>query len=199
MDPITLGLSAFAAAQAAVKGVQACIKLGKDISEISSELGSFFKSSAQVEKSIEEVQQKINTSDETDQELVARVLDLKIKEKKLKDDHNALKDMIIYELGEPSLWFDTMKMVDAIKLQRQKEKTKDALIEQERIHTAIDLKRKKDREESQKRRNRDQLLEIINKVVIWTIAILIGGATTIGLFYYMLGKASALVIRNLGV
>jgi len=199
MDPITLGLSAFAAAQAAVKGVQACIKLGKDINEISSELGSFFKSSAQVEKSIEEVQQKINTSDETDQELVARVLDLKIKEKKLKDDHNALKDMIIYELGEPSLWFDTMKMVDAIKLQRQKEKTKDALIEQERIHTAIDLKRKKDREESQKRRNRDQLLEIINKVVIWTIAILIGGATTIGLFYYMLGKASALVIRNLGV
>jgi hypothetical protein len=199
MDPITLGLSAFAAAQAAVKGVQACIKLGKDISEISSELGSFFKSSAQVEKSIEEVQQKINTSDETDQELVARVLDLKIKEKKLKDDHNALKDMIIYELGEPSLWFDTMKMVDAIKLQRQKERTKDALIEQERIHTAIDLKRKKDREESQRRRNRDQLLEIINKVVIWTIAILIGGATTIGLFYYMLGKASALVIRNLGV
>ena len=199
MDPITLGLSAFAAAQAAVKGVQACIKLGKDISEISSELGSFFRSSAQVEKSIEEVQQKINTSDETDQELVARVLDLKIKEKKLKDDHNALKDMIIYELGEPSLWFDTMKMVDAIKLQRQKEKTKDALIEQERIHTAIDLKKKKDREESQRRRNRDQLLEIINKVVIWTIAILIGGATTIGLFYYMLGKASALVIRNLGV
>jgi hypothetical protein len=199
MDPITLGLSAFAAAQAAVKGVQACIKLGKDISEISSELGSFFRSSAQVEKSIEEVQQKINTSDETDQELVARVLDLKIKEKKLKDDHNALKDMIIYELGEPSLWFDTMKMVDAIKLQRQKERTKDALIEQERIHTAIDLKRKKDREESQRRRNRDQLLEIINKVVIWTIAILIGGATTIGLFYYMLGKASALVIRNLGV
>jgi hypothetical protein len=199
MDPITLGLSAFAAAQAAVKGVQACIKLGKDINEISSELGSFFKSSAQVEKSIEEVQQKINTSDETDQELVARVLDLKIKEKKLKDDHNALKDMIIYELGEPSLWFDTMKMVDAIKLQRQKERTKDALIEQERIHTAIDLKRKKDREESQRRRNRDQLLEIINKVVIWTIAILIGGATTIGLFYYMLGKASALVIRNLGV
>jgi 2-phosphoglycerate kinase len=107
--------------------------------------------------------------------------------------------MIIYELGEPSLWFDTMKMVDAIKLQRQKERTKDALIEQERIHTAIDLKRKKDREESQRRRNRDQLLEIINKVVIWTIAILIGGATTIGLFYYMLGKASALVIRNLGV
>ena len=115
-------------------------------------------------------------------------MDLKIKEKKLKDDHNALKDMIIYELGEPSLWFDTMKMVDAIKLQRQKERTKDALIEQERIHTAIDLKRKKDREESQRRRNRDQLLEIINKVVIWTIAILIGGATTIGLFYYMLGK-----------
>lgn len=43
MDPITLGLSAFAAAQAAVKGVQACIKLGKDISEISSELGSFLE------------------------------------------------------------------------------------------------------------------------------------------------------------
>ena len=67
MDPITLGLTAFAAAQAAVRGVQACIKLGKDVNEIASELGSFFKHATQVEKSIEEAQEKIDQGEDTEQ------------------------------------------------------------------------------------------------------------------------------------
>ena len=39
LDPFT----AFAAAQAAVKGIQAAIKLGKDINGIASDLGKFFE------------------------------------------------------------------------------------------------------------------------------------------------------------
>ena len=46
MDPFT----AFAAAQAAIKGIQAAIKMGKDIGAISGELMKFFEAKDVVAK-----------------------------------------------------------------------------------------------------------------------------------------------------
>ena len=98
--------------------------------------------------------------------------------------------MIIYELGEPTLWFDTMKMVDGIKIQRAKKKTMDI----ERSRKRIELKHKKNKEESQRKRERDKLLDIINRVMLWAILIiiLVGGGIAL-LFYAKLSFAEYLI------
>ena len=89
LDPIT----AFAAAQAAIKGVQAAIKMGKDIGAISGDLMKFFEAKDVVAKAAT----KPGKSD------TAQAVEIVMKAKQLQDAENELKQMLIWS-GNADTW-----------------------------------------------------------------------------------------------
>jgi hypothetical protein len=93
IDPIT----AFAAAQAAVKGVQAAIKLGKDIGAISGDLMKFFDAKDVVAKAAATPKKGFAQSD------TATAFNTVLHLKQLQDAENQLKDMLIWS-GNAPLW-----------------------------------------------------------------------------------------------
>ena len=93
IDPIT----AFAAAQAAVKGVQAAIKLGKDIGAISGDLMKFFDAKDVVAKAAAAPKKSFGQSD------TATAFNTVMHLKQLQDAENQLKDMLVWS-GNAPLW-----------------------------------------------------------------------------------------------
>jgi len=93
IDPIT----AFAAAQAAVKGVQAAIKLGKDIGAISGDLMKFFDAKDVVAKAATAPKKGFGQSD------TATAFNTVLHLKQLNDAENQLKEMLIWS-GNAPLW-----------------------------------------------------------------------------------------------
>lgn len=93
IDPIT----AFAAAQAAVKGVQAAIKLGKDIGAISGDLMKFFDAKDVVAKAAAAPKKGFAQSD------TATAFNTVLHLKQLNDAETQLKEMLIWS-GNAPLW-----------------------------------------------------------------------------------------------
>ena len=93
IDPIT----AFAAAQAAVKGVQAAIKLGKDIGAISGDLMKFFDAKDVVAKAAATPKKGFAQSD------TATAFNTVLHLKQLNDAETQLKEMLIWS-GNAPLW-----------------------------------------------------------------------------------------------
>jgi hypothetical protein len=93
MDPIT----AFAAAQAAIKGVQAAIKMGKDLQGISGDLMKFFEAKDVVAKAAAEPKKGFGKSD------TAQAFETVIQAKQLQDAENELKQMLIWS-GQADVW-----------------------------------------------------------------------------------------------
>ena len=91
IDPFT----AFAAAQAAVKGIQAAIKLGKDVQGIAADLGKFFEA-----KDI--VQQAANNPKKFKSD-TAQALETVMQAKQLADAENDLKNTLIWS-GNADVW-----------------------------------------------------------------------------------------------
>ena len=89
IDPFT----AFATAQAAIKGVQAAIKMGKDIGAISGDLMKFFEAKDVVAKAAA----KPGKSD------TAQAIDTVMKAKQLQDAEKELKNMLIWS-GHADVW-----------------------------------------------------------------------------------------------
>jgi hypothetical protein len=89
LDPFT----AFAAAQAAIKGVQAAIKMGKDIGAISGDLMKFFEAKDVVAKAAT----KPGKSD------TAQAVEIVMKAKQLQDAEDELKQMLIWS-GNADTW-----------------------------------------------------------------------------------------------
>ena len=94
IDPIT----AFATAQAAIKGVQAAIKMGKDISAISGDLMKFFEAKDVVAKAAS--QPKKTTFGRSD---TAQAFETVMHAKQLQDAENELKQMLIWS-GNADVW-----------------------------------------------------------------------------------------------
>ena len=94
IDPIT----AFATAQAAIKGVQAAIKMGKDIGAISGDLMKFFEAKDVVAKAA--AQPKKTTFAKSD---TAQAFETVIHAKQLQDAENELKQMLIWS-GQADVW-----------------------------------------------------------------------------------------------
>jgi len=88
IDPFT----AFAAAQAAIKGVQAAIKMGKDIGAISGDLMKFFEAKDVVAKAAT----KPGKSD------TAQAVEIVMKAKQLQDAEDELKQMLIWSGNAPT-------------------------------------------------------------------------------------------------
>ena len=93
LDPVT----AFAAAQAAVKGVQAAIKLGKDIGAISGDLMKFFDAKDVVAKAAASPKKGFAQSD------TATAFNTVLHLKQLNDAETQLKEMLIWS-GNAPLW-----------------------------------------------------------------------------------------------
>ena len=102
IDPIT----AFATAQAAIKGVQAAIKMGKDIGAISGDLMKFFEAKDVVAKAAAEPKKGFGKSD------TAQAFETVLHAKQLQDAEDELKQMLIWS-GQADVW-------QAIVLERNK-------------------------------------------------------------------------------
>jgi hypothetical protein len=114
IDPFT----AFAAAQAAVKGIQAAIKLGKDVQGIASDLGKFFEA-----KDI--VQQAANNPKKFKSD-TAQALETVMQAKQLAEAETELKNMLIWS-GNADVWEGVMVERNNIIQRRKKSEMEAAL------------------------------------------------------------------------
>jgi hypothetical protein len=92
MDPIT----AFAAAQAAVAGIQKAIKLGKDINGLVGEFGKFFDAKDVVQKAA-------NDKAKQGQSDTSKAMEIVMQANALREAEEQLKHQLVYG-GYPELW-----------------------------------------------------------------------------------------------
>jgi len=93
IDPVT----AFATAQAAIKGVQAAIKMGKDIHAISGEMMRFFEAKDVVQKEAAKPKSVFAKSD------TARAFEIVMQAKRLDDAEKELNQWMVLS-GHADLW-----------------------------------------------------------------------------------------------
>jgi hypothetical protein len=111
IDPIT----AFAAAQAAIKGVQAAIKMGKDLQGISGDLMKFFEAKDIVAKAAADP--KKSTFGQSD---TAKAFETVMHAKQLQDAENELKQHMIWT-GNADVWQAIMIERNALVAKRKAE------------------------------------------------------------------------------
>jgi hypothetical protein len=114
IDPFT----AFAAAQAAVKGIQAAIKLGKDVQGIASDLSKFFEA-----KDI--VQQAANNPKKFKSD-TAQALETVMQAKQLAEAETELKNALIWS-GNADVWEGVLLERNNIIQRRKKAEMEEAL------------------------------------------------------------------------
>jgi hypothetical protein len=108
VDPIT----AFAAAQAAVAGIQKAIKLGKDINGLVGEFGKFFDARDVVQKAA-------NDAGKKGQSDTGRAMEIVMQANALRESEEALKHQLVYG-GYPELW--EMMLKERMKIKQAREK-----------------------------------------------------------------------------
>lgn len=108
MDPLT----AFAAAQAAVAGIQKAIKLGKDVNGLIGEFSRFFDARDVVQKAANDAG-KAGKSD------TARAMEIVMQANQLRESEEQLKHMLVYG-GYPELW--EMMLKERMKIKQAREK-----------------------------------------------------------------------------
>jgi hypothetical protein len=114
IDPFT----AFAAAQAAVRGIQAAIKLGKDINGIASDLSKFFEA-----KDI--VQQAANNPKKFKSD-TAQALETVMQAKQLAEAEIDLKNTLVWS-GNADVWEDVLLERNNIIQRRKRAEIAEAL------------------------------------------------------------------------
>ena len=137
MDPVT----AFAAAQAAVAGIKACVNLykdakavGNDVSniahEISGNLSKFFDAQEQVCKAGSEIEGKIIKTKSVNQQALDNVLRVR----QLQQFEQELKELLIYHTPMAGLWED---------FQAERRRIREEIAEQERLEREKEARAKK--------------------------------------------------------
>jgi len=109
IDPIT----AFAAAQAAVAGIQKAIKLGKDINQLVGEFGKFFDARDVVQKAA-------NDNAKKGQSDTGRAMEIVMQANALREAEEQLKHQLVYG-GYPELW--EMMLKERMKIKQAREKS----------------------------------------------------------------------------
>lgn len=110
IDPIT----AFATAQAAIKGVQAAVKMGKDIQAISKDIMQFFDAKDIVIKEATKASKGKGQSD------TSAALEVVMNAKALVDAEKQLKELLVYS-GNGDMWNALLLERNAIAAKRKKE------------------------------------------------------------------------------
>jgi hypothetical protein len=127
IDPLT----AFAIAQGAIKGVQAAIKMGKDINAISGDLMKFFEAKDVIAK--ESVKKpKFGKSD------TAVAFETVMQLKQLQDAENELKQMLIWT-GNDDVWNAIMLERNRMVTERKKAEAKAAQAKAVRAEEISDI------------------------------------------------------------
>jgi hypothetical protein len=109
IDPLT----AFAVAQGAIKGIQAAIKMGKDINGISGDLMKFFEAKDVIAKESVKKPKGFGKSD------TAVAFETVMQLKQLQDAENELKQMLIWS-GNDDVWNALMLERNRIVAERKK-------------------------------------------------------------------------------
>jgi hypothetical protein len=152
IDPIT----AFATAQAAIKGIQAAIKMGKDIHAMSGDIMKLFD--ARNEVAVAAVKEKQQTS------ALGQASATVLKAHQISESIRELKEHFIYNVrGGGDIWEAIVAEHNAIVLQRKKE-----------LREAIALKKQK----------REEMIEILNALFYGIVALLIFSGIVWGCFEY---------------
>jgi hypothetical protein len=131
MDPIT----AFAAAQAAVLGIQKAIKLGKDINGLVGEFGKFFDAKDVVQKAA-------NDAGKSGKSDTGRAMEIVMQANQLRESEEELKHQLVYG-GYPELW--EMMLKERMKIRQAREKNerdmeqKRKLISKQRVDWAVGI------------------------------------------------------------
>jgi len=102
IDPFT----AFAMAQGAVKGIKAAMQLGKDVTSLYKEFGTFFQSADAVH--IASTKMRMETIGKSDAQISNDALQVAMASKALRDSERELKDLL-YWTGNAPVWEDMMK------------------------------------------------------------------------------------------
>jgi len=108
MDPIT----AFAAAQAAVLGIQKAIKLGKDINGLVGEFSRFFDARDAVQKAA-------NDAGKSGKSDTGRAMEIVMQANQLRESEEELKHQLVYG-GYPELW--EMMLKERMKIKQARER-----------------------------------------------------------------------------
>ena len=125
IDPIT----AFATAQAAIKGVQAAIKMGKDIHAIGGEMMRFFEAKDVVQKAASQPKSGFAKSD------TAQAFEIVMQAKQLADAERELNNWMVMS-GHADLWQQLMvernniiqkRKVDEILAEKHAKKRKEEI------------------------------------------------------------------------
>jgi len=120
MDPIT----AFAAAQAAVAGIQKAIKLGKDINGLVGEFGKFFDAKDVVQKAANDKAKK-GQSD------TSKAMEIVMQANALREAEEQLKHQLVYG-GYPELW--AMMLTERMKIKQERAKAeREAIIARRKL------------------------------------------------------------------
>jgi hypothetical protein len=126
IDPFT----AFAAAQAAVKGIQAAIKLGKDVQGIASDLSKFFEA-----KDI--VQQAANNPKKFKSD-TAQALETVMQAKQLAEAETELKNTLIWS-GNADVWEGVLLERNNIIQRRKKAEMEEAAAKAKRKQEIMEV------------------------------------------------------------
>ena len=156
IDPIT----AFATAQAAIKGIQAAIKMGKDIHAMSGDIMKLFD--ARNEVAVAAVREKQQTS------ALGQASATVLKAHELAESVKQLKDHFIYNVrGGGDLWEAIVAEHNAIVLQRRKE-----------LREAEEAKKLK----------RENLAETLDMILYGFVGCIAGGLICWGTFEFIVYK-----------
>lgn len=101
MDPFT----AFAMAQAAVKGIKAAVQLGKDVSGLYKEFSQFYSSADAVH--VASTKLRIAAVGKTDAQINSESLQIAMASKALRDNEKELKDILFWS-GNADVWNEMM-------------------------------------------------------------------------------------------
>jgi hypothetical protein len=163
MDPVT----AFAAAQAAVAGVKACVSLykdakavGKDLSgvayEVTSHLGAFFEAQEHVCKAGVEIEGKLVKTKSVN----AQALDNVMRVRQLQQFEQELKELLIYHTPLAGLWED---------FQAERRRIREEIAEQERLEREKEARARKAKA---KQREEDDVAALILILATSIVAII---------------------------
>ena len=120
IDPFT----AFAAAQAAVAGIQKAIKLGKDVNGLVGEFSRFFDARDAVQKAA-------NDAGKSGKSDTGRAMEIVMQANQLRESEEQLKHMLVYG-GYPELW--EMMLKERMKIKQAREKAERiAAIERKKV------------------------------------------------------------------
>jgi hypothetical protein len=133
LDPVSLGLeiaAIVASAESAVKTVKKAIQVGKDIHAVSGEIMGFLNGTAEL-AALKVKIEAVATDPDSEVNLTSLAFDIVLKEKKLREDEEYLKNMVIYELDEVDVWFSMVRKRD--ELYQQKAAAHQAKLTEARI------------------------------------------------------------------